>query len=148
MIKICKERWALKEKDLREKFSSMTAKEITDLEYSTLVAITMDIVLNCDELKLDIENIHEIDDGNYQGTLLYLIPFKTYQPLEDEYLMTNVSYGSCSGCDTLLGITGYCVKNVTEEMINQLVALCKDLIMCTINPYDDSGKFEVVKFDE
>ena len=50
----------------------------------------------------DSKNIHEIDDGDYQGTLLYLIPENCYQP--SDYWYVKVSYGSCSGCDTLEGI--------------------------------------------
>lgn len=147
MIKICKERWALKEKELREKISSMSLEEIENLEYAKLVEITMNTILNCDELELNIERIHEIDDGDYQGTLVYLIPFDTYQPGAYEYLMTYVGYGSCSGCDTLLSIIGYTVGEVTEEMINDLVTLCRDLIMNIINPYRDDDIFEVVKFE-
>ena len=47
-------------------------------------------------------NIHVIDDGDYQGTLLYIIPEKGYQP--SEYWAVKVSYGSCSGCDTMESI--------------------------------------------
>ena len=97
MLKICKERWALKENELKRKISSMSTQEIENLDYNTLVAITMDTVLNCEKLHLNIKSIHEIDDGDYQGTLLYLIPFTTYQPTEYEYLMTYTDYGSCSG---------------------------------------------------
>ena len=147
MIKICKERWTLKENELKKKISSMSTQEIENLDYKTLVAITMDTILNCDELRLDIKGIHEIDDGDYQGTLLYLIPFATYQPSSHEYLMTAVEYGSCSGCDTLLGIIEYCIKEVTEDIVNDLITLCRDIIMTTINPYDNDGIFEVVKFE-
>lgn len=51
---------------------------------------------------LDKDRIHEIDDGEYQGTLAYLIAKKGYQP--DGYWFTKVYYGSCSGCDTLQAI--------------------------------------------
>lgn len=50
----------------------------------------------------DPEKIHEIDDGDYQGTLLYVIPAKGYQP--NDYWYVKVYYGSCSGCDTLQNI--------------------------------------------
>ena len=46
--------------------------------------------------------IHEINDGDYQGTLLYIIPEDTYQP--HNYWYVRVWYGSCSGCDTLEAI--------------------------------------------
>jgi hypothetical protein len=52
----------------------------------------------------DRERITVIDDGDYQGTQIYLIPKDDYQPSPDSYLWTNNYYGSCSGCDTLLSI--------------------------------------------
>ena len=50
----------------------------------------------------DPTRIHEIDDGDYQGTLLYVIAANGYQP--STYWSVKVSYGSCGGCDTLQGI--------------------------------------------
>lgn len=50
----------------------------------------------------DPERIHRIDDGDYQGTLVFVIAAKGYQPYK--YWYTVVSYGSCSGCDTFEGI--------------------------------------------
>ena len=52
-------------------------------------------------LEDEYENITEIDNGDYQGTLIFLFHEKTYQPNEEEYIVTTVSYGSCSYCDTL-----------------------------------------------
>ena len=54
-------------------------------------------------LENEYENITEIDNGGYQGTLIFLFHEKTYQPNEEEYIVTTVSYGSCSYCDTLQG---------------------------------------------
>ena len=48
----------------------------------------------------DPNRIHEIDDGDYQGTLLYVIAADCYQP--NDYWYVRVYYGSCSGCDTLM----------------------------------------------
>lgn len=50
----------------------------------------------------DPEIIHTIDDGDYQGTLVYVIPEKSYQP--SDYWYVKIFYGSCSACDTLQGI--------------------------------------------
>ena len=50
----------------------------------------------------DPNRIHVIDDGHYQGTLVYVIGAQGYQP--DDYWFVKVNYGSCSGCDTLQGI--------------------------------------------
>src|ERR1051326_7197 len=48
------------------------------------------------------EKIHVIDDGDYQGTLLFVIPEDGYQP--HDYWYVKIGYGSCSGCDTLEAI--------------------------------------------
>ena len=53
---------------------------------------------------LDIENMTVIDNGDYQGTTIYIIPYDTYQPSVSDYVMTNNYYGSCSGCDTFQSI--------------------------------------------
>ena len=46
--------------------------------------------------------IHAINDGDYQGTLVFVIGASGYQP--STYWVTKVSYGSCSGCDTFQSI--------------------------------------------
>lgn len=53
---------------------------------------------------LDIDNMTVIDNGDYQGTTIYVIPFDTYQPETNDYVFTNNYYGSCSGCDTFEAI--------------------------------------------
>lgn len=45
------------------------------------------------------ERIHTINDGDYQGTLLFIIGSSDYQP--SDYWYAKVSYGSCSHCDIL-----------------------------------------------
>jgi hypothetical protein len=50
----------------------------------------------------DHTRVHTIDDGHYQGTLLFIIAESGYQP--STYWSAVVSYGSCSGCDTLCAI--------------------------------------------
>ena len=46
-------------------------------------------------------DIYTIDDGDCQGTLLYVFAEKVYQPSSRHYYWTEVEYGSCSHCDTL-----------------------------------------------
>tara|TARA_R110000772_G_scaffold267971_3_gene393567 strand:+ start:11054 stop:11476 length:423 start_codon:yes stop_codon:yes gene_type:complete len=50
----------------------------------------------------DPERIVRIDDGDYQGTMVYIIGATGYQP--SDYWFVKVSYGSCSGCDALANI--------------------------------------------
>lgn len=70
---------------------------------------------------LDPERIHVIDDGHYQGTLLFVIGGKGYQP--SDYYAVAISYGSCSGCDTLQAINGYSDEKPTDEQVGQYMTL-------------------------
>jgi len=59
-------------------------------------------ILNVDSDSPSPDRITEIDYGDYQGTLMYVIGAEWYQPKEFWYV--KVAYGSCSTCDTLQGI--------------------------------------------
>jgi hypothetical protein len=74
--------------------------------------------------------------------LLFVIPQKCYEPAEFEYLLTYVGYGSCSGCDTLQRIFGYGGENLTEEQINDLMKLCKDILTNIVKPYNGGWRHE------
>lgn len=145
MLKILLEKWDKNKDKLRKALSERKC----NYEYKDLVKLTFDVIFNDGENEedLDIERITEIDDGDYQGTLLYLIPFDTYQPTQYEYLMTHVYYGSCCGCDTLQSI---CCGNEylpNKQQIDDLMTLCKDLITATIKPYN-SGWHNNPSFDK
>lgn len=56
----------------------------------------------CLENVPDKNRITSIDHGDYQGTIVYVIAEKGYQP--STYWYVTVSYGSCSGCDTFQSI--------------------------------------------
>lgn len=84
----------------------------------------------------NLDRIHEIDDGCYQGTLLYVIPQDTYQPSYWEYVATYVYYGSCSGCDTLLGIFSYPDNLPNEDQVKDYVDLCLDILQHCKYPFD------------
>jgi hypothetical protein len=64
----------------------------------------------------DPDRIHQIDDGDYQGTLVFVIGASGYQP--DDYWYARVGYGSCSGCDTLQAINEYTDDPPTQEQVN------------------------------
>lgn len=71
--------------------------------YEQLVTWVIETIADPDEYEdIDPKRIHVIDDGDYQGTLLFVIGANNYQPYVYWYVM--VDYGSCSGCDTLEGI--------------------------------------------
>jgi hypothetical protein len=107
MLKFCVEQWD-KNKGKLEQDIINNLKEYNDYSYKELIKKVVALVINDKDSDYgddwDSEHITEIDNGDYQGTLLYMIPLKTYQPAEYDYLMTYVGYGSCSGCDTLQAI--------------------------------------------
>ena len=139
MLKIIVSQWDKNKYELRSILSKR--KDLNDLEYKDLVKLTFEAIFNnglneCENDLLDLDRIHEIDDGDYQGTLLFLIPFKAYQPCEYEYLMTYVGYGSCSGCDALRAIQGCYEGSPSVRMVDDFMNLCKDILTNTIKPYN------------
>lgn len=141
MLKVFVELWD-KNKNVLEK-ALRNIDDIRTLEYHNLVQITFEGIYNHNNnvdvahyKRINIGEISEIDNGDYQGTLLYLIPFDTYQPDESDYLMTYVGYGSCSGCDTLLSIIDSDNEQPTDKQVKDLMVLCKDIITNTIKPYN------------
>ena len=75
--------------------------------YETLLhkAIELSVAGNDSYKRPDPSRIHVINDGDYQGTLVFVIGATGYQP--DVYWYTKVYYGSCTGCDALEGAWGY-----------------------------------------
>lgn len=68
--------------------------------YEHLVKFVVGIISDPEEYSSpDVNRITEIDHGDYQGTLLYIIAAKGYQP--HQFWAVKVDYGSCSGCDAL-----------------------------------------------
>lgn len=110
MIKRFVDAWDKNKKKLEEYFRNTKQEEYQ--EYKIILAKLIELVINPYlkenenenrylDNELDIGHITEIDNGHYQGTLIYIIPEETYQPGPEEYITTYVYYGSCSGCDTL-----------------------------------------------
>ena len=154
MIKYCLKKWNENQEELRQNIAEDT--KLYDCDYEYLVKKVVDIILNRgdSDWRWDTKHITEIDNGDYQGTLLYLIPADSYQPGESEYLMTYVGYGSCSGCDTLLNIQDYisCGERPNEKTVGYLMSLCKDIVCNMIRPYNIGWRgcddFETVTMDE
>ncbi len=70
-----------------------------------------------------------IDNGDYQGTQIFIVPLNTYQPRAEDYVYTNTYYGSCSGCDTLLAILDYDTdKKPSENQIKDYMTLALHLL--------------------
>ena len=95
MIEEFTKRWFERSHMVRSLFNAQMPKAYRDI-------VTAVVAMLHDEDKyssIDPERIHEINDGDYQGTLVYVIGASGYQP--DDYWYVKVGYGSCSGCDTL-----------------------------------------------
>lgn len=148
MIKYCLKKWD-KNKDKLEQFYRTTTGW-NDCNYLDIVKAVVTYVLNDNTTfddNWDANGITEIDNGDYQGTLLYLIPQNTYQPSECDYLITYVDYGSCSGCDTLQAIQNYGESYLTEEQVKDFMTLSKDIITNMKKPYNCGWRREE-EFDE
>jgi hypothetical protein len=114
---------------LREQFRKLIVAE-TYILYKDLVRTLVQFLSNGNDnynpwgnppsIELDPNRITEIDYGDYQGTLIYVIAEPWSQP--SSYAVTKVSYGSCSGCDTL--------KSILEDTGNQEQQLDDLLILC------------------
>ena len=140
MLKYCLDKWNQNKDMLKAELE--TNSELNTCSYTDLVKLVVDYVLNPGEgEKWDSDNITEVDNGDYQGTLLFLIPATTYQPFEFEYLMTYVRYGSCSGCDTLQAIKGWEDGPLTASQVNDFMKLCKDLVTNMVKPYNGGWRF-------
>jgi len=103
---------------LLAKFSETHPEDYKSIVRTVIEAITTD---QYNDDAPDPERIHEINDGEYQGTLVYVIAEKGYQPTT--YYVVMVDYGSCSGCDTLERIRSYDDNPPTPEQANEYLTL-------------------------
>ena len=98
MIKEFVDRWESKKSEL-----SGSVSEKLPESYESLVKEVVKILTTNDYSgSPDSKRVHVIDDGDYQGTQVFVIGATGYQP--SDYWYVKMSYGSCSGCDTLQDI--------------------------------------------
>ena len=125
MLKYCVDQWEKNKENLREALEQFDF----DKDYMGYKVLMSLIITHILENKWDSENFTTIDDGDYQGTLLFVIPERCYQPNAENYLMTYVEYGSCSCCDTMLAILG------SDTMVEDLMTLALHMIQHMISPF-------------
>lgn len=95
--------------------------------YKAVVEAVVRVIRGDDEYDSpDPERIHEIDDGHYQGTLVYVIGAGGYQP--SDYWYVRVGYGSCSGCDTLEAIRSYDDDPPREDQVKDYMTLALHVV--------------------
>lgn len=149
MLKYCLRKWD-ENKGVLEEAIRRNA-EMNAYEYVDLVKLVVEIILNTSVEEYgavwDCNGITVVDNGDYQGTQLFLIPAKAYQPCEYEYLMTYCGYGSCSGCDTLMAIQRWKQGLPDEQQVKDFMALCKDIVTNMIKPYNGGWRYKE-EFDE
>ena len=111
MIKRFVEIWNKHKEELEEIYKKEHPEEYKDIVRNVVKLLNdnMDDEYPC----IDPDRIHKIDDGDYQGTLLFIIGATGYQP--SDYWSVFVDYGSCSGCDQLEGIRGYNEADLPTE---------------------------------
>ena len=126
MLKYCVEQWEKNKENLREALEQFDFRN-EEMDYKVLMSLVITHIL---EDKWDSKNFTIVDDGDYQGTLLFIIPEKIYQPTEGDYLMTYVWYGSCSYCDTIQSIL-YESNTKVEDLMN----LALHMIQRMIHPF-------------
>lgn len=130
MIKKFVEKWNRYKENLENYFRNTKQEEYQD--YKDIVKALFKNVINQGETdhwnKFNIEEMTLIDDGDYQGTQIFIIPLDTYQPNIEDYVVTNTYYGSCSGCDTLLAINEFSSGLPSEEQIHDYMMLALHLL--------------------
>lgn len=105
MIQEFVDKYVAGEAEFKTKMESLIDKESYSFpNYKAVVQAVVELI-GGEYDEPDPKRIHQIDDGDYQGTLVFVIAAKGYQPYD--YWATKVCYGSCSGCDTLQAIEDY-----------------------------------------
>jgi len=115
-------------KHLLEEYFKNTPQSEYDSYKAILEKIYQLVVIEKGGYEMDYKKMTEIDDGHYQGTLLFLTPTNSYQPSIEDYLITHVYYGSCSGCDTLQAIHNYDDGLPSESQVRDYMMLALHLI--------------------
>lgn len=126
MIQEFVDRFMDRKPEIRERLRQFGKNDWRGIEYKDIVRIVVENITESNSYPPtpDPYRIHEIDDGDYQGTLLYVIADKDYQP--DTYWYVTVSYGSCCGCDTLMYATE-CNED-DEQVLDDLMLLALHIV--------------------
>ncbi len=106
--------------------------------YEELLKLSLSFMFSKDDYGMPSSDlITKIDNGDYQGTLVFVIGGYGYQPGVDDHWYTSVGYGSCSGCDTLQSINSYEEGLPSEEQVNGYWTLCLHMIQKMRRMKDD-----------
>lgn len=133
MLIYCVKKWEENKDKLKEAFEKCENRYL--LGYDDIIKMIVEHIFNRGRYGNDISwndsDIHIIDDGDYQGTLLVLIHVDLYQPSADDYIMGFIEYGSCSGCDALQSIQ----STDNGQDVSDYMNLCLDIIQSFKHPF-------------
>ena len=128
MITELVEQWEENKHKLEEYFKTTNQDDYSSYEDIVRKVFEMCIPKALDRDGWDLDRMTVIDDGDYQGTQIFIIPSNAYQPNVSEYVMTDTYYGSCSGCDTLQAISSYNYDLPTEDQVKEYMTLALHLV--------------------
>ena len=128
MVKEMISQWEENKHKLEEYFRTTTQDNYS--EYKDIVKKIFELCLlkSDNDYGFNIESMTVTDDGDWQGTQIFIIPKDCYQPEAEDYIVTDTYYGSCSGCDTLQGINYYEDSLPSEEQIKKYMTLALHLV--------------------
>lgn len=122
MIENFVKQWDLNKHLIQEKLEKQHPEN-----YQEIVKMVFEIINEDEEYHLpDPEKMTVIDHGDYQGTLLFIVPDSGYQP--NKYWSVKVDYGSCSGCDTFEAIKDYSDEKPSEEQVKDYMTLALHIL--------------------
>ena len=122
MIQEFVDKWNINKLKVREKFKMAHPES-----YKSIVESVIEMLADDEEETMpDFKKIHMIDDGDYQGTLLFVIPENGDYP--SKYWSVFVDYGSCSECDTLQRICGFSDELPTDSQVDEYMTLALHII--------------------
>ena len=128
MIKYFVKEWEKNKEEIRKYFQTHKQQDYAN-SYADILKVILETFNNQNgDILFNTGNLETIDYGEYQGTLIITFCKSTYQPSENETFYTVVSYGSCSGCDTLLAISDYADGYPSEKQVNDYMSLALHLV--------------------
>jgi len=127
MIQELVNQWECNKHKLEEYFKTINQE---DYSYELIVKKIFELCLlkSDDDSGFNISKMTVIDDGNYEGTQIFIIPKDTYSPSIEDYVITHTYYGSCSGCDTLEKIRYLSDERQTNETIKEYMTVALHLV--------------------
>lgn len=138
MIKFCLIKWDENNKKLREVIANTPAETRKKWDYDDLVYLVATTIY-----EFDLSSARSIvcgGEGNYQGTLVFLIPMTDGPETEREWLMSYIGYGSCTVCDTLQRIQYDDEFDSDIDAVAGYMNLCRDIVSNTILPYNSGWR--------